>query len=142
MSPVFHLVYISHASESLSYSDLLNILNSSRRNNARDNITGVLILRDGYFIQVLEGPEDKIQKLVSTIRRDNRNHTLNVLIEDHSQSRIFGDWSMAFLDGDISSNKTRDMVEFFEACLQSGSNTKESIMPLVRRFRASTRTFQ
>ncbi len=142
MSSVFHLVYVSHASESLSYTDIRNILNSSRKNNARDDISGVLILREGYFLQVLEGDKDKIHSLLNAIRRDNRNHTLKVLIEEQSDKRLFGDWSMAFLDGDIESNTTKDLLDFFDVCLDSGINHKTLIMPLVRKFRASAPPFQ
>ncbi|WP_413558503.1 BLUF domain-containing protein [Bdellovibrio sp. HCB209] len=142
MSQVFHLVYVSVASDSISYTDIRNILNSSRKNNARDNITGVLILREGYFLQVLEGDEDKIRALVNTIREDSRNHTLNVLIQEKSEKRLFGDWTMAFLDGDIEANTTKDLLEFFSACLDSGINRKTLIMPLVRKFRASAPPFQ
>ncbi|UYL09029.1 BLUF domain-containing protein [Bdellovibrio sp. SKB1291214] len=142
MDKVFHLVYFSYASDSLSYSDIRDILNSSRKNNARDNITGVLIFREGFFIQVLEGNEEKVRDLVNVIRRDNRNHTLKVLIEDNSEARQFAEWSMAFLDGDISSNATKDLLEFFEACIDSSTDHKSLIMPLVRQLRASDPQFQ
>ncbi|QLY24831.1 BLUF domain-containing protein [Bdellovibrio sp. KM01] len=142
MSSVFHLVYVSYAAESLSYTDIRNILNSSRKNNARDDISGVLILREGYFLQVLEGDEAKIQALLNIIRRDNRNHTLKILIEERSDKRLFGDWSMAFLDGDIEANTTKDLLDFFDVCLDSGINHKTLIMPLVRKFRASAPSFQ
>ncbi|WP_413585205.1 BLUF domain-containing protein [Bdellovibrio sp. HCB274] len=143
MDSVFHLVYVSRASDSLSYTDIRNILNSSRRNNARDNISGVLILREGYFLQVLEGDnEQSIRNLVNVIRNDDRNKELKVLIETNSDRRLFGDWSMAFLDGDIEANTTKDLLDFFEACLDSGINHKTLIMPLVRRFRAAAPNFQ
>lgn len=142
MDQVFHLVYFSYASESLSYTDIRNILNSSRKNNARDNITGVLIFREGYFIQVLEGDEAKVQSLINVIRRDNRNHSLKVLIQQKSEKRLYGDWTMAFLDGDLSSNATKDLLEFFEACIDSNTDHKSLIMPLVRQLRASGPDFQ
>ncbi|WP_413582494.1 BLUF domain-containing protein [Bdellovibrio sp. HCB288] len=143
MNPIFHLVYVSNASDSLSYTDIRNILNSSRRNNARDNISGVLILREGYFLQVLEcDDEQKVRHLVNVIRNDDRNTNLKVLIETHSERRLFGDWSMAFLDGDIEANTTKDLLEFFEVCLDSGINHKTLIMPLIRKFRAAAPDFQ
>ncbi|MFM6929318.1 MAG: BLUF domain-containing protein [Bdellovibrio sp.] len=142
MESVFHLVYISHAADDLSYSDIRNILDVSRMHNAEVGITGILILRDGYFLQVLEGDEAQIKSLVSRIDEDDRNHSLKVIIEDHSEKRLFSEWSMAFLDGDIEANSTKELIEFFDVCLKSGIQQRVMIMPLVRRFKASAPVFQ
>lgn len=142
MESIFHLVYISRAADDLSYSDIRNILDVSRLHNAEVGITGVLILRDGYFLQVLEGDEAHIKSLVSRIDEDDRNYSLKVIIEDHSEKRLFSEWSMAFLDGDIEVNSTKELIEFFDVCLQSGIQQSVMIMPLVRRFRASAPVFQ
>lgn len=37
------------------------MLAKSRSNNVRDGISGMLLYRDGDFLQVLEGPEDKVR---------------------------------------------------------------------------------
>ena len=142
MEPIFHLVYVSQAVDDLSYSDIRNILDVSRKHNTEADITGILILRDGYFLQVLEGDEAAITDLVSRIAKDPRNSSLKVLIQDHSEKRIFAEWSMAFLDGDIEANTTKDLIDFFEVCLQSGIHQRTMIMPLVRRFRATAPIFQ
>jgi hypothetical protein len=137
MSSVFHLIYISRASQSLSYSDVQNILTTSKVNNAREGITGLLILRDDYFVQLLEGSEDAVKKLLGNIIMDQRNSSLKVLIETSSNERLFADWEMAFVDGDLSSNSTQELVDFFEACVDSGHKGKDLILPLLRKFRAS-----
>ena len=142
MESVFHLVYVSQAADDLSYTDIRNILDTSRGHNAQAGITGILILRDGYFLQVLEGSEASIKDLVSRIEKDRRNSSLKVLIEDFSEKPIFAEWSMAFLDGDIEANTTKDLIDFFEVCLQSGIQQRTLIMPLVRRFRASAPSFK
>lgn len=142
MEPIFHLVYISQAADDLSYTDIRNILDVSRVHNTQAGITGVLILREGYFLQVLEGDEASIKDLVSRIEKDRRNSSLKVLIQDRGEQRIFAEWSMAFLDGDIEANTTKDLIEFFEVCLQSGIQQRTMIMPLVRRFRASAPSFR
>lgn len=142
MDSIFHLVYVSKAADDLSYSDIRNILDVSRLHNAEVGITGVLILRDGYFLQVLEGDEAQIKSLVSRIAEDDRNYSLRFIIEDRSEKRLFSEWSMAFLDGDIEANSTQELIEFFDMCLQSGIQQRVMIMPLVRRFRASAPLFQ
>lgn len=140
MEPVFHLIYISHAAEDISYTDIREILSVSRKNNAQENITGLLIFRDGFFLQLLEGSQPAIKKLLGSIMMDDRNHSLRVLIEAEGDERLFGDWQMAFVDGDISSNETADLVDFFDTCLKAGAHQRPLIMPMLRKFRASAPT--
>ena len=137
MSAVFHLVYISHAAEDISYTDIREILSVSRKNNAQENITGLLIFREGFFLQLLEGSESAVKKILGNIMMDDRNHSLRVLIEAEGESRLFQDWQMAFIDGDISSNETVDLIDFFDVCLKAGAHQRTLIMPMLRKFRAS-----
>ena len=44
-----------------------NILLFSRRNNERDGITGALICRHEIYLQLLEGPKDKVDALFNRI---------------------------------------------------------------------------
>lgn len=142
MPKVHQLIYISTAVDDLSYTDIREILEVSRRNNARDNITGVLIYREGYFLQILEGDKNRIHQLVETIKEDDRNYKLRVLIEGEIENRLFDTWSMAFLDGDISPNTTEDLIELFDLCLQTDISQKTKIGIMVRKFRASAPDFQ
>jgi hypothetical protein len=137
MTPLFHLVYISHAAEDISYTDIREILSVSRKNNAQENITGLLIFREGFFLQLLEGSETAVKNILGKIMMDDRNHSLRVLIETESDQRLFQEWQMAFLDGDISSNETADLVGFFDVCLKAGAHQRTLIMPMLRKFRAS-----
>lgn len=137
MDSIFHLVYISEAARDLSYTDLREILEVSTKNNLRDGITGLLIYRDGYFLQLLEGDEKAVKALVNKIRFDDRNSSLRVLIETFGEERLFGDWAMAFYDGEIASNATEQIVALFESCVIGDSEQKFLIMPMLKKFRAS-----
>lgn len=137
MSNIHQLVYISDAAEDISYSDIQDILAVSRRHNLQHQITGLLIYRDGFFLQLLEGEEKKIAELVSKIRFDSRNSNLRVIIETASEQRLFPDWAMAFCDGDISSKNTKYLIELFESCCGLDSQQHFLIMPILKKFRAS-----
>ncbi len=137
MSAVFHLVYISEAVEDISYTDIRDILDVSRRRNLEDDITGLLIFRDGYFLQLLEGDEKKVRATLGRILQDDRNYSLRLLIETPGPERLFKEWTMAFYDGDISANSTQDLITLFEACLDGGDHKRPLIMPMLRQFRAS-----
>ena len=49
------LVYVSAATHAFTKSELLELLNKARANNQRLGITGLLLFKDGDFIQLLEG---------------------------------------------------------------------------------------
>jgi hypothetical protein len=44
------------------------ILETSRRNNARDGLSGLLLLGGRRFLQVLEGPKDALDQAYARIR--------------------------------------------------------------------------
>lgn len=142
MKEVFHLVYVSKAAENISYSDIRNILEASRRNNGIEDITGLLILRDGYFLQLLEGPESGVKKILGKIMMDDRNYNLHVLIQAFGDERLFHDWTMAFYDGDIAANSTEDLVNLFEYCVSGTGEQRPLILPMLRQFRASAPEFK
>lgn len=92
------LLQLTYASRPFGYDGamLQGILMDARRCNARDGITGALICRDDLFLQLLEGPEDKVEETYSRIARDDRHIevqplTRAVIADD---GRMFGQWAM------------------------------------------------
>lgn len=137
MSEIFHLVYFSKAAEDLSYTDIREILEVSRRNNAQLGITGMLIFRDGLFLQILEGSEEAVRKVLAAIRDDDRNYSVRVLIEAGGQERLFADWAMAFHDGDITTESSASLDDLFKAVTSGVLSQRTSIVPILKKFRAS-----
>ncbi|MEJ1935248.1 BLUF domain-containing protein, partial [Nostoc sp. NIES-2111] len=63
---------------------------------ARAGITGHLICDEGWFAQILEGPETAVKDLVGRIARDPRHSEMTVLSERRLLAdRTFPRWSMA-----------------------------------------------
>lgn len=140
MSNIFQLVYVSEAVEDISYTDIQNILDVSRANNAKEGITGILIFYEGYFLQLLEGPEDAVRKTLNKILLDERNYELKVLVENNGSERLFANWTMAFYDGDISSNITEDMTSLFKLCFENERKIQRTlIVPMIKKFRSTAR---
>lgn len=79
------------------------ILATSRRNNARDGITGGLLFSQGCFAQVLEGPLDAVEDAFERIQCDDRHSDVTVLQSGPVAARDFPDWSMAFAGPDAAS---------------------------------------
>lgn len=99
------LVYTSTASASFRETDLPSLLDECRRLNTARDITGMLLYRNGRFIQVLEGERGTVHALVDTIRADPRHVDMRVLLENAAEERTFPDWTMGYepLRGDASS---------------------------------------
>ena len=91
---MLQLVYISSATT--KGADLSgDILPVSRRNNARDGVTGLLFADGIRFLQALEGPADKVEAAFARIRHDVRHRAVVVLSRREIAAREFGSWDMA-----------------------------------------------
>ncbi len=91
------LLYISTVHRAVAATiDPATILAASRRNNARDRITGLLFFNGKRFLQVLEGEEAIVDTTFRRIQQDERHYGL-VVLSDHMVSvREFGEWAMAY----------------------------------------------
>lgn len=108
---IFQIIYVSKALEDISYSDLKRILQSSKKHNKDNDITGILIFRDGLFLQFLEGDKSKVFSTISRIITDQRHNHFKVISERFSAKRTFNSWPMAFLDGDIHQESEDDILQ-------------------------------
>lgn len=91
-----HLVYVSSAALPFSDLDLVDLLVRSRRSNHARRITGMLLYKDGNFMQCLEGDRAVIDELYGRIRDDARHRGCIVLTSGPLAERRFDDWSMGF----------------------------------------------
>jgi len=93
---MFRIVYVSAATVPFSDQQLEELLQKSRRNNVAADITGMLLYKDGTFMQSLEGPELAVKTLLAKIRSDPRHRKFTVLMEGPIVERSFETWSMGF----------------------------------------------
>ena len=93
---MYRMVYVSSAVDLFSDQALTDLLEKSRQNNGRLDITGMLLYKDGNFMQLLEGPTAAVQSLAAKIRRDPRHRGFIALLQEEGANREFGDWEMGF----------------------------------------------
>ncbi|GJL68804.1 MAG: hypothetical protein NPIRA06_14390 [Nitrospirales bacterium] len=93
---MIQISYISTATKPMSQEDLEQILRSSRENNARLGITGMLLYGNNTFIQILEGEENTVNELIGRIKNDSRHTDFQVLKKRAVDRREYADWSMGF----------------------------------------------
>ena len=92
---MLQLVYISTARGAVTAADLQRILGASRRNNARDGISGLLFFDGVRFLQALEGDPGRVQAAFERIKDDVRHRAVVILSRREVAAREFGDWAMA-----------------------------------------------
>ncbi|SEP58735.1 PAS domain S-box-containing protein/diguanylate cyclase (GGDEF) domain-containing protein [Ectothiorhodospira magna] len=93
---VYYVIYVSKASAEVDQIALKTILEQSQRNNQRLGITGFLIYRHGYFLQLLEGRQEVLNSLVERIINDPRHQQIQIVGRGYAPHRLFSDWSMGY----------------------------------------------
>jgi hypothetical protein len=71
-----------------------SILVSSTRNNPANGITGVLVVTETHFLQVLEGPFEPLNATFERIARDTRHEGTQLISFTEIKERKFSDWAM------------------------------------------------
>ena len=94
-------VYVSSATRLMTQPELLELLRKARENNARDQITGMLLYKDGNFMQAFEGEEEKATRLHEKILADPRHKNIITLLKEPLEERRFDGWSMSFQNIDL-----------------------------------------
>jgi hypothetical protein len=134
---MIHLIYISSATGEPSDDDLMELLEQSRARNKKQNVTGMLLYRDGAFLQVLEGEEKDVDEIYQSICLDKRNAG-NYLIERKViEERNFPDWSMGFVS--LTKCVPPDLQGYLDIFDKAGqpaeiAKHKDMAVELLRRF--------
>lgn len=87
------LVYASRH-DNLDPVSLESIRTSSVKNNARDQVTGVLVVEDNTILQLIEGSREAIAKCFGRIMEDSRHYDVQVISCGDVSRRLFQDWNM------------------------------------------------
>lgn len=95
------IVYISTSRAEVPTLDQIeSILAASRRNNLRDRLSGLLIVGGRRFLQVLEGPAEKLDSAYARIKADPRHFALVELSRRDIAEQAFPNWAMGYEVGD------------------------------------------
>lgn len=141
-STVYQLLYRSKARAGLSQADLVAILKASRKNNPARGISGLLIYRDGYFLQILEGPEEAVAERFAVIVRDERHEAVELLNRGKAKQRLFGSWAMGYLDekSKASNVKTEVLNQLHDFALRRQlPKDEKTILAILNSFKDGSR---
>ena len=129
---ISQLVYTSVASELFSRDDLDGILETSRRNNAAADVTGLLLYVDGRVMQVLEGPPKAVADVFHRVQRDARHHTVSVIYHERGSERAFPQWTMHLRSAAGLGSGERDRVLGLFDPTEPGARRAEQMLSMFR----------
>ncbi len=139
MTQLYRVLYCSRnivagAPEEVA-ADIRVILACSRRNNARDGITGGLLFSEGVFAQVLEGSIAAVERAFERIQCDERHGEVTVLEAGPIAARDFPSWSMAFAGVDAAGSLLGGVVmtDAFSGRSKAGGEVLDLLRSVVVR---------
>lgn len=92
---MLQLTYISSAANDVRDTQVREILERSRVNNAAADVTGLLLYDGRRFLQCLEGEASSVEAIYERIRVDPRHKAAVILNSTKIAQRAFGKWAMA-----------------------------------------------
>ena len=98
--------YISSFVQNMSGDEIKALASQAAQNNVENDITGVLMAKGGVFFQIIEGPEENIDRLFTNILKDPRHEkiiTLGIQIGD--LKRLFPNWHMKEINLDTTTSE-------------------------------------
>lgn len=90
------LIYMSSAVHLPTQAEIEHLLTRARIRNQREQVTGVLLYDEGSFMQVIEGPQEGIERVFSAVLADPLHHSVLELLREPIEERDFDGWSMAY----------------------------------------------
>ncbi|SDQ62381.1 Sensors of blue-light using FAD [Curtobacterium sp. UNCCL20] len=102
------IVYMSRAATPFDDAALAELLREARLRNEALGVSGILLAKDGRFMQLLEGPAFSVDDRFSVIAKDPRHGEVKSLIREDIERRRFDGWSMAYRsldDADVSAEE-------------------------------------
>lgn len=106
------LIYASAATVPFTPDELRLLLRKARARNSLFNVSGMLLYHTGSFLQVLEGPQEHVDRIYLAIADDKRHHRSKVLLRTEVAKREFGDWSMSFADANTIPTRPEGLIDY------------------------------
>ena len=91
------LVYTSSFSDTFNSVDIEDILSVARKNNEKNDVTGMLCFNRKFFLQCLEGSRSAVNTTYHKILNDKRHANIVMLNFEEIDAREFSHWSMGYL---------------------------------------------
>ncbi len=91
------LVYRSRSTNQLKKDKVVAMSKHFAVRNRDRDITGMLVFDGQYFMQILEGPRQKVTALYELIKTDPRHEEVVTVLDEPIYRRTFDEWGLGFI---------------------------------------------
>lgn len=127
------ICYISDSRINKSITDFNNLIEKAKINNAKNNITGILVYRNNNFLQVFEGSPETVDTIFDKIRMDQRHQNIFKIIDTSIDQRIFEDYNFGFTV--VSDNNAlQNLSDYLDWLRHADNMIANEIVTMVENF--------
>lgn len=132
------LIYVSNRKASCTEEEIDRILASCEKNNPPLAITGVLLISDTKFIQLVEGESKVILSLYDKIKKDTRHENPVMISFGPIKEKAFPSWHMGnkkFSSGEIEykTDITGDDKVIFNNILSGKEESGQKVLTILKK---------
>jgi hypothetical protein len=119
---MFSILYSSDAAYPLGEVEINHILDKARARNIEAGVTGILLHKNGHFLQYIEGAELELARIFQIIQENKQHNNLKVIFYRPVSQRLFPEWSMAYQSKEL---EVYSDEEVYFSLLYPALNTNE-----------------
>lgn len=134
---ITHLLYRSVSKGELPTKQLQSILEKSKANNERDEISGILLYRGKMFLQLIEGSEAAVAKTFARVRTDSRHYDVGIMMKIETEARIFPHWTMGIIPEPENAKTFDSLKAVIDATFKIGRQDRSTIVTVLKDFSAA-----
>lgn len=133
MKDIFAIAYVSNARTDLTMTEIDELFKFVIDFNTKNTITGILLYKEGDFMQIIEGTKKSIVNLYNRILNDNRHKNVITLYNNTIEGRIFESYETGFtVLKDF--HHIEKLNEYFEWVKESGIANVNKLINLASKF--------
>ena len=91
---MYRLIYKSKSKTAITWDMVRDIMHSSNVHNDEAEVSGILLASNTHYLQLLEGPYDRVNKTFMRIACDQRHCEIQLISFSIIDARIFDAWGM------------------------------------------------
>jgi hypothetical protein len=140
MEGYVHLLYVSRAAVGMTDDKLRKICDAGLRNNEPKGVFGVLLYRDGMFLQLLEGPNSAVESTFERIKQDPMHTDIRVIYRGPCVAPLYTHYNMGVITEDDLDDEHKGMIVSMTdhaieiAHRPTGSDVDAVLTQIIRRF--------
>ena len=128
------ICYISSFSKGLTRHMIDDMILTINRNNRIRRVTGILIIRNKHFFQILEGHDNIVNDLFQKINLDPRHKGIIKLLDSEIEDRLFNDYNCGEFEVFQKYSDTKKLYLYFNWIKNADYMPADGLIELTKNF--------